>query len=394
MTRNVALLGSTGSIGRQTLEVLENLGPDFRVAVLTANKNYALLAQQVRRYKPGLAVLSDRSAAEKLSREIDPGLCRIEAGAGAQVLAATWPGVDLVVAALVGFSGFAPVVAALKAGKTVALSNKESLVVGGELLEREGLLKREKLLPVDSEHSAIWQCLGNTAVSRVNRIWLTASGGPFRDWPREKLSAVTPRQALNHPNWSMGPKITVDSATLMNKGFEVLEARWLFGIDLNRIEVVIHPQSIVHSAVEYIDGSVLAQLGLPDMRTAIQYALTFPDRRPTRLPRLNLFNQKLTFYEPDRDRFPCLDLAFQAGRSGGTAPACLNAANEVAVDYFLQGKLTFTGIPEVIDAVLQEHRPVSAPGMEEIMAADQWARQKARELVENPRNRSWCICKP
>ncbi len=394
MTRNIALLGSTGSIGRQTLEVLEALGPDFRVAALTANKNYTLLAQQVRRYKPDLAVLSDRSAAEKLSREIDPGLCRIEAGAEAQVLAATWPGVDLVVAAQVGFSGFAPVVAALKAGKTVALSNKESLVVGGELLEREGLLKREKLLPVDSEHSAIWQCLGSTAVSRVHRIWLTASGGPFRDWPREKLSTVTPQQALNHPNWSMGPKITVDSATLMNKGFEVLEARWLFGLDLNRIEVVIHPQSIVHSAVEYVDGSVLAQLGLPDMRTAIQYALTFPDRRPNALPRLNLFGQKLTFYEPDRERFPCLELAFQAGRSGGTAPACLNAANEVAVDYFLLGKLNFTGIPEVIDAVLQEHRNISAPGVEEIVAADQWARQRARELIENPRNRSWCLCKP
>lgn len=383
MSKRIAILGSTGSIGRQTLEVVEALGPEYRVAVLTASRNRSLLAEQVRRYKPELAVLSDLDAAAALAREVDGSECRVEAGPQGQILAACWPGVDLVVVALVGFSGFEPLVAALEAGRTVALANKESLVVGGELLQRKGLLRRDKLLPVDSEHSAVWQCLGDSSQSQVSQIWLTASGGPFRDWTQERLKRATPEQALAHPNWSMGPKITIDSATLMNKGFEVLEAKWLFGLELEQLQVVIHPQSIVHSAVEYIDGSVIAQLGLPDMRMPIQYALTYPERQNSALPRLNLFGQEWSFHQPDGERFPCLELAYRAGRIGGTVPACLNAANEVAVEHFLSGRLSFPAIPVVIETVLQNHRPAGSPELAEIISADRWARKLARNLIDD-----------
>ena len=382
MPKKIAILGSTGSIGRQTLEVVERLGSEYRVVALTANTNSSLLAEQIRRFKPELAVLSDPEAACALTLEKGLGDCRVETGPQGQVLAACRPEADLVVAALVGFSGFEPVAAALEAGKTVALANKESLVVGGELLEQMGLLRKERILPVDSEHSAVWQCLGGTPMKQVSRIWLTASGGPFRDWPREKLKLATPRQALAHPNWSMGPKITVDSASLMNKGFEVLEARWLFGLSLEQIRVVLHPQSIVHSAVEFLDGSVMAQAGLPDMRLPIQYALTYPQRVDTELPRLNFFGQNWSFHEPDRKRFPCLDLAYRAGQSGGTAPACLNAANEVAVEYFLQGALPFTGIARIIETVLEHRTPDGPLEMGGIIAADRWARERARQLIE------------
>lgn len=394
MPKRIAILGSTGSIGRQTLDVVDALGPQYRVVVLTAGRNHSLLAEQVRRYKPELAVLSDLDAAAELAALVDRSKCRVEAGAQGQLLAACWPEVDLVVAALVGFSGFEPVVAALEAGRTVALANKESLVVGGELLQRKGLLQRDQLLPVDSEHSAVWQCLGDSPLKEVRQIWLTASGGPFRDWTRERLNGVTPEQALAHPNWSMGPKITIDSATLMNKGFEVLEAKWLFGLELEQVRVVIHPQSIVHSAVEYIDGSVIAQLGLPDMRLPIQYALTYPERQKSILPRLNFFEQNWSFHQPDKERFPCLELAYRSGRSGGTVPACLNAANEIAVEYFLSGRLKFTGIPAVIERVLQKHRPVNAPELDEIISADSWARQLARTLIDNQQIGVDNKCKP
>lgn len=383
MPKKIAVLGSTGSIGRQTLDVVEALGSEYRVTVLSANRNSSLLAEQVRRFRPELAVLSDPEAAVAFTREVGHGTCRVEAGVAGQILAASWPGVDLVVAALVGFSGFEPVMAALEAGKTVALANKESLVVGGELLQRKGLLQKGKLLPVDSEHSAIWQCLGDTPLNQVSRIWLTASGGPFWNWPWDRLKQVTLGQALAHPNWVMGPKITVDSATLMNKGLEVLEAKWLFGLELDRIRVVIHPQSIVHSAVEYTDGSVIAQLGLPDMRLPIQYVLTYPDRVACARPRLNFYKQQWSFHEPDLSRFPCLDLAYRAGRMGGTAPACLNAANEVAVESFLQGKLPFLEISSIIDAVLHDHRPDGSPEIDQIIAADIRARESARTMIDD-----------
>ncbi|MEW5783861.1 MAG: 1-deoxy-D-xylulose-5-phosphate reductoisomerase [Bacillota bacterium] len=382
MSKRIAILGSTGSIGRQTLAVIEALGPAYRVTALTAGRNAALLAEQARRFKPELVVLSDAGAAAELARELRGEACRVEPGPQGQILAATWPSVDLVVAALVGFSGFEPVLAALQAGKIVALANKESLVVGGELLQHKGLLRGDRIIPMDSEHSAIRQCLSSTSLDRVSRIWLTASGGPFRDWPRDRLESAKPDQALAHPNWRMGAKITVDSATLMNKGFELLEAYWLFGLRLDQIEVVIHPQSVVHSAVEFIDGSVIAQLGLPDMRLPIQYALTYPERQESTLPRLNLFGQNWSFTEPDTERFPCLELAFRAGAAGGTLPACLNAANEVAVEYFLKGELSFGGIPALINAVLQKHAPVREPDFKQILAADQWARQEALESLK------------
>jgi len=381
MAKRIAILGSTGSIGQQTLAVIASLGPAYQVVALTAGQNAALLADQVRRFQPQLAVLSDQQAAAALAQELRGFPCRVESGAEGQVLAATWPEADLIVAALVGFSGFEPVLAALTAGKRVALANKESLVVGGELLAAKGLLKQELIIPVDSEHAAIRQCLGSAPPDQVFQIWLTASGGPFRGWTREQLKAVTPEQALAHPNWRMGAKITVDSATLMNKGFEVLEARWLFGLHLDQIRVVIHPQSIVHSAVEFIDGSIIAQLSKPDMRLPIQNALTFPERQESSLERLNLFGCELSFSEPDTASFPCLDLAYKAGAAGGTFPACLNAANEMAVAHFLQGELAFNDIPAVVDAVLQKHDPVYRPGIEQIKAADRWARREARHLI-------------
>jgi 1-deoxy-D-xylulose-5-phosphate reductoisomerase len=381
--KKIAILGSTGSIGRQTLQVIDNLGAGYRVVALTAGGNAGLLADQVRRYAPELAVLSDLTAADALARSLQGVACRVEAGLPGQVSAACHPAVDIVVAALVGFSGFIPVLKALQCGKTVALANKEALVVGGELLQRQGLLDRERIYPVDSEHSAIWQCIGAAPVSQVRRIWLTASGGPFRDWEAAKLPGVTPEQALAHPNWRMGAKITVDSATMMNKGFEALEARWLFGLNLDQIRVVVHPQSAVHSMVEFIDGAMIAQISPPDMRLPIQYALTYPERRESVLPGFDLYGQCWSFGEPDRERFPCLDYAYQAGEIGGTMPACLNAANEVAVEQFLKGNLSFTGIPRVVGAVMAEHKAVNQPELADILEADRWARAKAFCLIND-----------
>lgn len=379
--KRIALLGSTGSIGRQTLEVMENLGREYKVVALTAGSNRELLEKQVRRFKPELAVLSDKEEAARLQQSLAGSGCRVEAGAEGQILAARWPVADLVVIALVGFSGFQPTLAALEAKKVVALANKEALVVGGELFARRGLLDPEQLIPLDSEHSAIRQCLGGAAPDQIERIWLTASGGPFRNWEEERLARATPAAALAHPNWRMGPKITIDSATLMNKGFEFIEAHWLFGVPPERISVVIHPQSIVHSAVEFVDGSIIAQLGPPDMRLPLQYALSYPERRTNPWPRFSFFNAALTFSEPDREKFPCLELASRALRAGGTAPACLNAANEVAVENFLQGALGFTEIPQLITRVLDGHQVISRPEPRQLEEADRWARLRAGELL-------------
>ncbi|HHX86642.1 MAG TPA: 1-deoxy-D-xylulose-5-phosphate reductoisomerase, partial [Firmicutes bacterium] len=283
---------------------------------------------------------------------------------------------------LVGFSGFEPTWEAIRAGKRVALATKESLVVGGELIARtrnRPLL--DQIIPIDSEHSAIWQCIQGINLEQVDRIWLTASGGPFLRWDQQQLENVTVEQALAHPNWRMGPKITIDSATLMNKGFEVLEARWLFGLDLSQIKVVIHPQSIIHSLVELVDGSLLAQLGAPDMRLPIQFALTFPERVASPWPRLNLFGQNWSFQEPDSTRFPCLELAYRAGEAGGTLPACLNAVNELAVDQFRKGKIKFAQIPQLIESVMERHTVIQNPDFEDLVEADRWARCQAEEIV-------------
>ncbi|MGM0652798.1 MAG: 1-deoxy-D-xylulose-5-phosphate reductoisomerase, partial [Bacillota bacterium] len=295
--------------------------------------------------------------------------------------AAKWLSADLVIMAQVGFSGFEPLVAALKNDKIVALANKESLVIGGEILERKGLLDRKRLLPVDSEHSAIWQCIGSSSLEKVKKIYLTASGGPFYGRTRQELENVTPAKALKHPNWNMGNKITIDSATMMNKGLEVIEARWLFDLNLNQIEVVIHRQSIIHSMVEYIDGSILAQLGLPDMKGPIQYAITYPERCVNNFEKFNPFGRVLDFQKPDRENFPCLDLAFKASAAGGTMPAVLNGANEVAVKGFLQENIRFTDIPQVIKRVMNRHNLICEPEVEDVVDADRWSRLEASAVI-------------
>ncbi len=381
MSKKIAILGSTGSIGKQTLSVIDQLGPQYSVEVLTAGSNYRLLSEQVRKYSPSLAVLSDHRAAEELKYLLRGEGCAVSSGREGQVEAALFPGIDLVVMAQVGFSGFEPFVAALKQGRTVALANKEALVIGGEILKRQGLLDLNRILPLDSEHSAVWQCRGSAATGEIEKIILTASGGPFFGFNSEQLNRVTAAEALKHPNWQMGPKITIDSATMMNKGLEVIEARWLFDLSLEHIEVVVHPQSIIHSMVEFVDGSILAQLSEPDMRLPIQYALTYPVRQKNSLKRFIPFGRELHFHEPDRCNFPCLDLAIAAARQGGTLPACLNAANEVAVSAFIDGRISFKAIAETVEKTMQSHSVTAQPDLEDILHADYTSRIKAEEIA-------------
>lgn len=380
--KKIAILGSTGSIGRQTLEVIDALGPDYRVVALTAGSNYKLLVEQARKFKPEMIVLSDHGAAFKLKEETKDLSCKVLAGSNGQIAAATLFEADLVVMAQTGFSGFEPLVAALKDDKMIALCNKESLVIGGEILERKGLLNRKKLLPVDSEHSAIWQCLGSSSLEDISKIYLTASGGPFYGKEGTELAEVTPEMALQHPNWTMGDKITIDSATMMNKGLEVIEAKWLFDLNLDQIEVVIHRQSIIHSMVEYKDGSILAQLGLPDMKGPIQYAITYPERRENNFEKFNPYGRVLEFEKPDRINFPCLDLAYRAAAAGGTMPAVLSAANEEAVKLFLNGAIRFTEIPKLIEKVMNNHEIISEPEIEDAVEADRWSRLEAAAVIE------------
>jgi len=377
--RRLAILGSTGSIGRQTLDVVRALPERFQVVGLAAGKNITLLAEQVREFKPEFVSYAASGDDDKEVRN------RFSA-AGCRLLSleemACHPDVDIVVMATSGTAGLGATLAAAKAGKNVALSNKESLVAAGEIITTEAEKSGARILPVDSEHSAIWQCLNGEKQS-ARRIILTASGGPFRDYSQEQLAGITVEQALKHPSWQMGKKVTIDSATLMNKGLEVIEARWLFNMPVDDITVLVHPQSIVHSMVEFVDGSVKAQLSCPDMRLPIQYALSYPDRlaNPS-LPAIDWTDfSDLTFEQPDMDKFPCLRLAIDAGREGGTCPAVLCAADEVAVDLFLSQRIKFVEILHLVARVLERHRKVSHPAMEEIMAADAWARGKAHELV-------------
>lgn len=385
--KNIVILGSTGSIGRQTLEVVRSLPGEFKIVGLGAGKNWRLLAGQIREFKPSAATLADVQELESLRRELSPserpdlvwGMSGMENLAG-------MPEADLVVVAVTGAAGILPTIAAMRAGKDVALANKETLVAAGQLVMDLSTRKKTAILPVDSEHSAVWQCLNGQNSDAIEKIILTASGGPFRNFGKEELETVTVDMALRHPNWEMGSKITIDSATLMNKGLEVIEAKWLFGVNYSQIEVVIHPQSVIHSAVEFMDGSVLAQLGLPDMRLPIQYALTYPRRVSGSVPRLNLTElQGLAFEAPDTDKFPALRLAFEAGRTGGTMPAVLNAANEVAVDSFLKGLLHFKNIPVVVESVMEKHNRESGLELGEIMEADAWAREAAKNWIEDYR---------
>ncbi|MEN8181411.1 MAG: 1-deoxy-D-xylulose-5-phosphate reductoisomerase [Myxococcota bacterium] len=384
--KRLVLLGSTGSIGEQTLAVAEAFPERYRVVALAAGSKVAKLAEQVQRFRPERVSVADEAGARAL-RESLPG-ATVEIGWGEEgLLAVAQHPADLVVAGLVGAAGLPPTLAAIEAGRDVALANKEVLVMAGALVLRQVHRHGVRLLPVDSEHSAIFQALQGQRPEDVARILLTASGGPFRTWPAERIARAGPEEALRHPNWAMGPKITVDSASLMNKGLEVIEARWLFDIDPERVDVVVHPESIVHSLVEFVDGQVLAQLGLPDMRAPIALALSYPERLPLGLPRLDLSALgALHFEAPDRKRFPCLDLAFEALSGGEAAPAVLNAANEVAVAAFLEGCIPFPGIAAtnetVLGAFLAQEAGTRLGGLEDVLEADAWGRRAARAALE------------
>lgn len=375
--RNIAILGSTGSIGRSGLEVIGNFPDEFRVTYLTAHKNLEILREQIRRFQPKGVVLADAQSAARLRQSIN-GNTEVMVGNEGLTEVVSRDDVDLVLSALVGFAGLEPTLRAIHAGKDVALANKETLVVAGELVMRAVRERGVRLLPVDSEHSAILQCLRGEDSTRVERLILTASGGPFL--MRDQMDDITVEQALNHPTWKMGNKITIDSATLMNKGLEVIEAFWLFGLPPDRIEVVIHPQSIIHSMVEFVDGSVKAQMGIPDMKLPIQYALMYPDRPASLYKRLDLTELgSMTFFKPDFEKFPCLRMAYRALEMGGSAPAVLNAANEIAVRMFLEERLSFSALPSVIEEALGTHSVIPSPNLDEIVRVDAETRIRARQ---------------
>ncbi len=381
--KNLTVLGSTGSIGTNTLSIVGKFPDRYKVQALAAGVNVSLLAEQIDRFKPRLAVVLDERRAAALEHLLpDKTDVRILFGAQGYCEAARLEQSDSVVAAMVGSAGLAPTMAAIGARKHVALANKETLVMAGPLVMAAASRNQVSILPIDSEHSAIFQCLNGQKRAQLEKIILTASGGPFLNRPAEQFADITPQDALNHPTWNMGRKISIDSATLMNKGLEVIEARWLFDVPAEKIEVVVHPQSIIHSMVGYRDGSILAQLSLPDMKGAIAYALSFPERLELAQPRLDFATVgALTFKKPDLDKFPCLRLAFEACRRGETLPAVLNAANEVAVEAFLDAKIGFTRIPELIEQVMRTHQLVAKPDLNAINAADQWARDQTRRLI-------------
>jgi 1-deoxy-D-xylulose-5-phosphate reductoisomerase len=384
----ITVLGSTGSVGCSALEVLEELeagGVEIRVAALTANRSVERLAEQVRRWRPALVVVADPTQLPVLRRHLNDLTDQVTVMAGPEGIeaAACHPEAEQVLNALVGRMGLLPTVRALESGKRLALANKESLVAGGALVTALAGRNGERLLPVDSEHSALLQAVGQHPPEEIERLILTASGGPFRTTPPEEFSRITADQALRHPVWNMGRKITIDSATLMNKGLEVIEAHWLFGIPMERIDVVVHPESIVHSLVEFVDGNILAHVSQPDMRLPIQYALTWPARwrvSPQRRLRIEEIGT-LHFEPPDEQRFPSLQLCREAVAAGGTCPAVLNAANEAAVEAFLEGKLTFQGIPATIREVLEDHTVTAQPDLEEIIQAGEWGMARARALI-------------
>ncbi len=382
--KSLAILGATGSIGRSTLKIVAKFPDRFKVAALAAKTNVELLAEQIHAFQPELAVVHDAKGAQQLKDKLSPGQgAEIVHGPDGYRMAATWDGVHTVVGAMVGAAGLAPILAAIAAGKDIALANKETLVMAGDIVTSAVAQKGVRLLPIDSEHSAIFQCLHGQRRQDVDKVVLTASGGPFLKMPAKAFDRIRPDQALKHPNWQMGAKITIDSATMMNKGLEVIEAKWLFNLASEQIQVMIHPQSIVHSMVAFCDGSLLAQLGIPDMQGAIAYALSYPRRLALGQPLPDLTAmQGLTFEYPDVKRFPCLALAVQACRIGGSLPAVLNAANEVAVQAFLQKQLPFTGIASVIETTMDTHELIAGPDLDAILGADAWARKKAQSRVE------------
>ncbi|MGQ9919738.1 MAG: 1-deoxy-D-xylulose-5-phosphate reductoisomerase [Desulfobacca sp.] len=383
--KRLAILGSTGSIGRNVLDVVRQFPERFQVVGLAAGRNLALLAEQIREFRPTLVSVAEPQFIPAL-RQLLPGGNSIPVAAGISGAreVATATSADLVIAAMVGAVGLEPTLAAVEQGIALALANKETLVVAGPLVMAAACQRQVPIIPIDSEHSAIFQAIQGNRPRDIRRLWLTASGGPFWRRSREELATVTAAAALQHPNWSMGPKITIDSATLMNKGLEVIEASVLFNLPAERIQVHVHPESIVHSLVEYIDGSVIAQLGIPDMRVPISYALAYPERLPLALPALNLFQVgKLTFEPPDLDRFPCLGLAFQALAAGGDMPAVLNAANEVAVAAFLRGAIPFPAIPEVVARAMAAHKVQPLSSLAQVLAVDQQTRLSAQTIISH-----------
>jgi 1-deoxy-D-xylulose-5-phosphate reductoisomerase len=382
--KRITLLGSTGSIGTQTLDIVAEYPEKFQVVGMTAGGNIDLLAKQIRQFQPEIVAIANHHKLAELKDAIADLAIKpiLLAGAEAIETVAAYGDSEVVVTGIVGCAGLLPTIAAIKAGKNIALANKETLIAGGEvvvpLMKKHGV----KLLPADSEHSAIFQCLQGVPEGGLRRIILTASGGAFRDRPTEELASVTVADALKHPNWAMGKKITIDSATLMNKGLEVIEAHYLFGVDYDQIEIVIHPQSIIHSLIELEDTSVLAQLGIPDMRLPLLYSLSYPDRVPTQWERLDLVKcGTLTFRAPDHQKYPCMELAYAAGRAGGTMPAVLNAANEQVVELFLQERVRYVQIADLIKRVCDKHNCVSNPELEDILEADKWARNVVIEQV-------------
>ncbi len=381
--RRLAILGSTGSIGRNALAVVAEHPQEFAIVSLAAGRNLEVLAKQVEKFRPLLVSVRDEELAARFKEMLPSGpKPEILAGPAGAVAVATHPEVDMVLSAMVGAVGLEPTLAAIEAHKAVALANKETLVAAGPLVMAAAASHGVPLIPVDSEHSAIFQAAQGQQREGIRRLWLTASGGPFRTWPLARLAQVTPAQALKHPTWNMGAKITIDSATMMNKALEVIEAHVLFGVPVAQIEVYIHPQSIIHSLVEFVDGSVLAQLGVPDMRLPIAYALAYPRRLPLKGAALDLGEvAQLTFERPDLERFPCLRLGYEAAAGGGTLPAVLNAANEVVVAAFLNGQLSFLGIPQVVEKTMTAHQAEPVTNLEQILAVNAWARAYAQELV-------------
>ena len=381
--KNLSILGSTGSIGCKALAIIEMFPEQFGVKALAAGTNVELLAGQIKRFSPELAVVIDANRALELKGML-PSKAGVEImyGEDGYRAAATHASVDMVVSAIVGAAGLVPTLAAIEAGKNIALANKESIVMAGEIVAKRADEKGIRLLPIDSEHSAVFQCIAGQRKEDLDGILLTGSGGPFLNRPATEFASITPEDALAHPTWQMGKKISVDSATLMNKGLEVIEAKYLFKVSLNMIKIVIHPQSVIHSMVSFRDGSIIAQLGIPDMKAAIAYAISYPERLPLRQPIPDFVNiDPLTFKKPDLDKFPCLILAYTAGKAGGTLPAVLNASNEMAVQAFLDRRIPFVKIPEVISKIMEIHSVVANPDLSDIIEADKWAREYAKKEI-------------
>ncbi|WP_130807036.1 1-deoxy-D-xylulose-5-phosphate reductoisomerase [Senegalia massiliensis] len=381
--KNIGILGSTGSIGTQALDIIRENKSLFNITALSGNNNIDLLEKQALEFKPEIIAVFNKYNADVLKTKLKPYNIKVYSGLEGLIKLSEYENIDILITSVVGMIGLKPTLAAIESGKTIALANKETLVTAGNIVIEKIKKNKGSLLPVDSEHSAIFQSLTSKKKNEINKIILTASGGPFRGKNKEDLININYKDALKHPNWDMGRKISIDSSTLMNKGLEVIEAKWLFDVDVEDIEVVVHPQSIIHSMVEYIDGSVIAQLGVSDMRIPIQYALTYPDRINNNLEKLNLTDiYKLTFESPDLETFPSLSLAYRALRENGTMPSVLNASNEVLVDLFLKEKIKFYDIPNTIEKILDIHKNIKNPTIDDVLYSDDWARRKVKELLK------------